>query len=203
MKENLPTFIISLVLATAAIIPDAMQTDWTGLSRQEEIKQEQAYTITVEEAEEEEPAEPSIGIGRHDKVEHNEPALFVSEAGYKAYEYELEYVARLVYLEARGEPVSCQRAVTEVIFNRLASGLWGDSLTEVIYADGEFEPAAYIAESETTDEIRAIVYDVFWNGSSIPERVLFFRADYYHQWTGAVDEFAIGSTYFSSSEWCG
>lgn len=135
-------------------------------------------------------AEPAEGIGRE------------ATPYYVATESELEEVARLVYLEARGESVDCQRAITEVIFNRLASGLWGDTLTDVIYAKNEFEPAAYISESETTDTIREMVYDVYWNGSTLPERILFFRADYYHAWYGAVNEFAIDNTYFSSSKWC-
>ena len=39
------------------------------------------------------------------------------------------------------------------------------------------------------------------HGVSIPSNVMFFRTDYYHAWAGAVDEFAIGNVYFSSSRW--
>ena len=130
------------------------------------------------------------------------PAMIESGYGYNAYEYELEYVAKIVWLESCGESAECQRAICEVIFNRLESGLWGDSLTDVIYSENQFETIEYIDTAEPTDDIRAMVYDVFEHGSTIDESVLFFRADYYHQWEGAVDEFFIDSTYFSSSKWC-
>ena len=157
----------------------------------------------IEETPEEEeiaPAVPSVGIGR----EAYEPA-------FEATADELEQLVILCYLEAGGESDECVRAVAEVVFNRLSCGAWGDTLTDVIYAPGEFEPAAYIAEFETggnliiedrLDEIRDIVWDIYCSGVSIPERVMFFRADYYHTFSGAVDEFAVGNVFFSSSRWC-
>ena len=130
---------------------------------------------------------------------------------YSATEDELEQLVTLCYLEAGGENDAVIRCTAEVVFNRLASGIWGETLTEVIYAAGEFDPAPYIADFETggnliiedkLDVIRDIVWDVYYNGVSIPERVKFFRTDYYHAWEGAVDEFAVGNVYFSSSRWC-
>ena len=130
---------------------------------------------------------------------------------YSATEDELEQLVTLCYLEAGGENDAVIRCIAEVVFNRLASGIWGETLTEVIYAPGEFDPAPYIAEFETggnliiedkLDVIRDIVWDVYYSGVSIPERVMFFRTDYYHAWEGAVDEFAVGNVYFSSSRWC-
>ena len=130
---------------------------------------------------------------------------------YNTTETELETLVTLAYLEAGGESAEVIRCVVEVVFNRLQSGIWGETLTEVIYASGEFDPAPYIADFETggnpivedkLDEIRDIVYDVYYNGASIPERVMFFRTDYYHNWCGAVGEFAVGNVYFSSSRWC-
>lgn len=130
---------------------------------------------------------------------------------YNATADELETLATLAYLEAGGESDAIIRCIVEVVFNRLRSGIWGETLTEVIYAAGEFDPAPYVADFTTEgnpivedklDEIRDIVWDVYYNGVSIPERVMFFRTDYYHNWSGAVGEFAIGNMYFSSSRWC-
>ena len=124
---------------------------------------------------------------------------------------ELEKLAILAYLEAGGESNDIIRCVVSVVFNRLESGLWGDTLTDVIYAPGEFDPAPYIADFTTEgnfivedklDEIREIINDVYYNGSSIPGRVMFFRTDFFHSWNGAVNEFSIGNVYFSSSRWC-
>ena len=130
---------------------------------------------------------------------------------YNATKVELEQLVTLCYLEAGGESDAVIRCIAEVVFNRLQSGIWGETLTEVIYAPCEFDPAPYIAEFETggnliiedkLDVIRDIVWDVYYNGVSIPERVMFFRTDYYHNFYGAVNEFAVGNVYFSSSRWC-
>ena len=117
---------------------------------------------------------------------------------------ELEELARLAFLEAGSDWISddCIRAVIEVVFNQLNYGQWGDSLHEVIYSAGNYEPAYNIPYTEPTERCREIVRDVYENGIALPSRVMFFRAYYYHQWLGAVPEFEIDGVYFSSSYWC-
>lgn len=46
-----------------------------------------------------------------------------------------------VYLEARNQPVRGQKAVAEVALRRRDSGLWGDSVCEVVTARKQFAPA--------------------------------------------------------------
>lgn len=139
-----------------------------------------------------------------------EPAevICVPTLGWCASEEELELAARIVWLEARGESETCQRCVAEVIFNRLKSGIWGTSISEVIYAAAdngaaEFTTAchAYDAETELDPGMLELVKNVFYNGCRIPKRILYFHAGCYHDWRGAVDEFYIDNTYFSSSTW--
>lgn len=141
-----------------------------------------------------------------------EPAevICVPTLGWCATEEELELAARIVWLEARGESETCQRCVAEVIFNRLKSGIWGTSLSGVIYAvdqngNAEFTTAghAYDAETELDPAMLELVKNVFYNGCRIPKRILYFHAGCYHDWHGAVDEFYIDNTYFSSSIWVG
>lgn len=45
---------------------------------------------------------------------------------------EIDLLARIVWLEAQGEPVEGQQAVVEVVFNRMASELYPDTLYEVL-----------------------------------------------------------------------
>ena len=45
-----------------------------------------------------------------------------------------------VYLEARDQPVRGQKAVAEVALRRRDSGLWGDSVCEVVTARKQFAP---------------------------------------------------------------
>lgn len=47
-------------------------------------------------------------------------------------EEEIELLARIVWLEANGEPVEGQEAVVEVVFNRMASDLYPDTLYDVL-----------------------------------------------------------------------
>ncbi len=47
-------------------------------------------------------------------------------------EDEINLLAKIVWLEANGEPVEGQQAVVEVVFNRMASGLFPDSLYDVL-----------------------------------------------------------------------
>lgn len=185
--------LITILLSVTMLFPGAAVVDiFVAHEKQMEARRADMYETDPIILVEEPIVELAEGIEREVK-----PLPF-----YNATESELEAVAILVYLEAGGESEACQRAVAEVIFNRLASGLWGDTLTDVIYAKNEFEPAEYICESETTDVIREIVQDVYWNGSTLPERIMFFRADHYHMWDGAINEFVIDNTYFSSSRWC-
>lgn len=119
-------------------------------------------------------------------------------------DWELEELARLAFLEAGSDWISddCIRAVVEVVFNQLNYGQWGRTLHEVIYSSGNYEPAYAIPYTESTERCREIVRDVYENGISLPSRIMFFRAYYYHQWLGAVPEFEIDGVYFSSSYWC-
>lgn len=123
-------------------------------------------------------------------------------------EWELEELARLVYWEACGESDICQRAICEVVFNQLNYGAWGDTLDSVIFSTNNYEPAYRLYWPDTEydkdilSNIRTIVHDVYYNGISLPPRIMFFRADYYHQWKGAIPEFNIGVVHFSSSYWC-
>ena len=189
---------ITTLLAAAMLFPSAAVVDMFAEheAQRDAIRYREEVVETVEEAP---VATPSVGIGRE--------AVPVYA---NVTDDELEMLVVLCYLEAGGESDACVRAVAEVIFNRLDNGTWGDTVYDVIHAPGEFEPAGSLWEfhsegnavvEERLDEIRQIVRGVWMHGVSIPSNVMFFRTDYYHAWEGAVDEFAIGNVYFSSSRW--
>ena len=114
---------------------------------------------------------------------------------------EYELVCAVVDLEAGGEGEELQRAVTECILNRLDSGIWGETISEVIYAKNQFSVVPYLHKANPSELTKSVVKDVFENGVSIPKRVMFFRTNYYHSNTWARDEFQIDNVYFSSSKW--
>jgi len=151
----------------------------------------------------------SEGVGRTEAQEAPSPIVYwiTEETPHRRVSVacsddELEELAILAYLEAGAQSEQCIRYVVDVVFNQLEYGAWGSTLHDVIWSQGNFEPAYLIPYAETTDAIRAIVRDVYENGISLPSRIMFFRANHYHGWDGAVPEFAIENVYFSSSIWC-
>lgn len=106
-----------------------------------------------------------------------------------------ELLARLLYTEARGESIECQRAVVSVVVNRLNSGYWGSTYKSVIEAQGQFDLGRKL-ENVTPNQTQYEVVDyVLNNGITIPSDVIYFRAGYYHSW--ATDYCQIDNTYFS------
>jgi spore germination cell wall hydrolase CwlJ-like protein len=51
-----------------------------------------------------------------------------------------DHVIRTIWGEAASEPAAGQEAVAHVIRNRVVTGQWGDSATEVVLARSQFEP---------------------------------------------------------------
>lgn len=120
-----------------------------------------------------------------------EPALIVTSE-------ERELLAKLVYREANTESVECQKAVISVVFNRLASGRWGDTINDVVYYPNAFTPATFgLLETARPNETNYEAVDyVLERGSTLPEYVRYFRADYHHSWEGYEGYTVIDSTYF-------
>ena len=120
--------------------------------------------------------------------------------------WELETLIRTMYLEAGAEEgyFKCSdealRAVTEATFNQLNSGLFGNTLGEVLYRPGNFdETVPYAWTVEPSQRARDIVMDVYENGISLPARVIVFRNQYFHGSWWTYPEFMIDNIYFSSS----
>lgn len=116
---------------------------------------------------------------------------------YSITEEEREMLARLVFLESSVCSDECQRAVASVVFNRLESGKWGDTLEEVIYYPNAFTPADKIS---TTTYPNKSAYDavdyVINNGPTVPTQVRYFRADHDFTWNGYVNYIEIDNVYF-------
>lgn len=108
-------------------------------------------------------------------------------------EEDLELLARLVYLESRGEPYEGQVAVAEVVLNRVLSDRFPDTVEEVIYQAGQFTPASYIESTTPGAEQYEAVADAV-NGETCVtgENVVFFSGAPYNDRIYAV----IGNHYF-------
>lgn len=88
-------------------------------------------------------------------------------------------LARLVWLEARGESDQGQRAVVEVVLNRVASDRFPNTIGEVVFANNgkvwQFSPARLIPKTVATSKEYRNVYYVLYGGERIlPADVVYF-----------------------------
>lgn len=128
-------------------------------------------------------------IATENKIEKN--ALKITDS-------DRELIAQLLYHEARGESLECQKAVVSVIINRLNSGKWGKTIKDVIYAKNQFEPVSRGLVERTKpleNQYKAIDY-VLENGVTVPEWVQYFRADYHFNWAEYTQYCQLSHTYF-------
>lgn len=61
---------------------------------------------------------------------------------------ERELLARMVWVEARGEPFEGQQAVAEVVLNRLVASNFQNSIESIIMAQGQFNSARFLDDAE-------------------------------------------------------
>ena len=89
-------------------------------------------------------------------------------------ESDVELLARIIWLEARGECFEGQQAVAEVVFNRMLSGAFPDTLYGVIFEKGQFSTAKRV-ESATPGETQyRAIYEALTGPNVLPLEVVFF-----------------------------
>lgn len=102
------------------------------------------------------------------------------ESGYAPVtEEERELIARIVYLEARGEPAEGQQAVAEVILNRVAAENFPDTVADVVYQENpqQFTTAPFVDEATPGADQYAAV-DAAINGEAVlPMDVVYFSRE--------------------------
>ena len=101
-------------------------------------------------------------------------------------------LARVVWVESRGEPAEGQQAVAEVILNRLASDSFPNSLRSVIYADGQFRSVAYLEEATPEQAQYDAIERAIYGPYVLPEDVVHFAT--YHATKNVWGQ--IGGHYF-------
>lgn len=79
---------------------------------------------------------------------------YYSEIATKLTEEEIDLLAKLAYEEAGNQSFLGQRAVVEVVLNRIVSDRFPDTIQEVIYQDNpvQFTPAYRLGNTEPTEE---------------------------------------------------
>ena len=87
---------------------------------------------------------------------------------------EMDLLAKVVWAEARGESPEGQQAVAEVIFNRLVSDDFPDTVRGVLYAENQFPSTELLKDAAPTQA----QYDAIENALSgpyiLPEEVVYY-----------------------------
>lgn len=113
------------------------------------------------------PEEPFIYVEDKEFVECRYPDIALTLE-------EQNLLARMVWVEAQGEPFEGQQAIAEVVLNRLVSGEFQSSIKSVIYAENQFRSTAFL-EDATPNSIQYEAIERALEGPYVlPIDVVFF-----------------------------
>ena len=113
------------------------------------------------------PEEPFIYTEEKVTVECRYPGLELSRE-------DRELLARMVWVEARGENDKGQQAVAEVVLNRLFADDYSDNLRDIIYSDNQFRSTQWLDEAEPTQTQYDAVDDALNGPYILPIDVVHF-----------------------------
>ena len=94
--------------------------------------------------------------------------------GLKLTDEETTLLARLIYVEARGECEDGQQAIAEVVLNRYTSGLFGNSLTNLINDESQFVPRKLLKEAKPGQAQYEAIDRALYGPYVLPKEVMFY-----------------------------
>ena len=113
------------------------------------------------------PAEPFL-------YSEPEPVRGEPRYGIELTEDEKWFIAKVVWVEARGESREGQQAVAEVILNRLVSDKFSDTLQGVVYAPDQFRSAKFLDKAKPYQMQYETVENALLGPYVLPEDVVHF-----------------------------
>ena len=112
-----------------------------------------------------------------DPFVYEEPVREYVEPRYgslKLTDAETKLLARLVYVEARGECEDGQQAIAEVVLNRFTSGLFGTSLTAMINDEDAFVPQKLLKDAKPGQAQYEAIDRALYGPYVLPKEVMFY-----------------------------
>ncbi len=112
-----------------------------------------------------------------DDITTEDTGVYMLDNGQIVTEDDIYLLAQLVSHEARGQGVNGWAAVAEVVINRANSSLFPNTISEVIYQNGQFSGVSKISSITPSENIIDIVRDVVKGDIRIfnNSQVLYFR----------------------------
>lgn len=107
---------------------------------------------------------------------YSEPELIAGEPRYDlALSWEdMQLLAKVIWVEARGECNEGQQAVAEVVLNRLASDQFPDTMKGVIFAENQFRSAQFLDQAEPYQLQYEMIARAMFGPYVLPEDVYYF-----------------------------
>jgi uncharacterized protein YgiM (DUF1202 family)/flavin-binding protein dodecin len=148
-EASLDSSILGLLAKGEAVEAIEEDGDWVSVSYEGTTGYVAAEYVTVEFTIDE--AESMESIKKREAEEKavntvsgstTQPIEMVQREAVAATASELEILAALIQCEAGGEPYEGQVAVGAVVMNRVRCAAYPDTITDVIYASGQFVPAS-------------------------------------------------------------
>ena len=94
--------------------------------------------------------------------------------GLKLTDDETKLLAKLIYVEARGESEEGQQAIAEVVLNRLVSGDFGSSITNMINDESQFVPHKLILTADPSQAQYEAIDRALYGPYVLPKEVTFY-----------------------------
>lgn len=113
------------------------------------------------------PEEPFIYTEEKVEVECRYPGVELTNE-------EIDLLARMVWVEARGETDVGQQAVAEVVLNRLVSEGFSDNIRDIVYSHNQFKSTQWLKEAEVTQTQLEAVYGALNGPYVLPIDVVHF-----------------------------
>lgn len=133
-----------LIEAVNQVIEEAREAEQATLAAkqaEQAAAEEQARRKAEEEAAAEEQARVEAEAAAQAEAEAQADAAEQQDIEYRSSVSEQELLAALIYCEAGNQPYDGQVAVGAVVMNRVMSGSYPNTISEVIYQPGQFGPA--------------------------------------------------------------
>lgn len=164
-----------LAQATFEIPESVKEVPGLGMREAEEAAKE-AKRAYIEKIEEERRAQEEAERAAQEQATAEQAALAVQA--------DKELLAALIFCEAGNQPYEGQVAVGAVVMNRVRSGVYPDSISEVIYQSGQFTPAmtgwldSVLAGQGYTDSAMQAAEDALAGSNPVGECMYFNTGGY-------------------------
>ena len=149
---------------------------------EEQKRQKEEARLAAEEAQK--AAEAEAAQQEAEQQEAAEAEVQEAAAAPQAAAGDLELLASIIFCEAGNQPYEGQVAVGAVIINRVNSGVYPGSISEVIYQSGQFGPAmtgwldSVLASGGYTDTAMQAAADALAGSNPIGDCLYFGNGDY-------------------------